>query len=264
VTDSRERFGPRAEKYAAYRPSHAPEAVDAVLEGLGDPEKIVIADVGAGTGLSSRLFADRGATVIAIEPNATMRAKAQSHERVTWLDRSAEATGLPDKSVDVAVACQAFHWFATPQTMAEFVRIARRRTAMLQYERDERDPFSEAYGAIVRAYATDDTEEMRRRGMEAFVRLASGYAGLACSQVNRSAGIPASQTSITRLTAYSVQTMDIEALLGRAASSSYLPASGEMGERLAADLRALFDRFERDGYVTMHLVTYALTADLGR
>ena len=58
--------------------------------------------------------------------------------------------------------------------------------------------------------------------------------------------------------------MDIEALLGRAASSSYLPASGEMGERLAADLRALFDRFERDGYVTMHLVTYALTADLGR
>lgn len=245
MTDSRERFGPRAGNYAAYRPSHAPQAVDAVLEGLGDPGKLVIADIGAGTGLSSRLFADRGATVIAIEPNAAMRAKAQSHERVTWRDGNAEATGLPGKSVDVVVACQAFHWFATPQTMSEFARIARRRAAMLQYERDERDPFTAAYGEIVRAYATDDTEEMRRRGVETFTDLAS-------------------HDAVRRVEAYSVQTMDSAALLGRAASSSYLPASGEMGERLAADLRALFARFERDGYVTMHLVTYALTANLER
>jgi|SRR5580698_423816 ubiquinone/menaquinone biosynthesis C-methylase UbiE len=241
MTDSRARFGSRADDYAAYRPSHASEAVDAVLEGLGDPGKLVIADVGAGTGLSSHLFAARGANVIAIEPNASMRAKAEHHARIAWRDASAEATGLSDKSVDVVVACQAFHWFATPQAMAEFVRIARRRTAMLQYERDESDSFTAAYGEIVRVHTTDDTEEMRRRGLlvfESFPR-----ARLACS-------------------AKSTHRLDLQALLGRAASSSYLPASGEMGERLAEDLRALFERFQTNGYVTMHLVTYALTADL--
>lgn len=243
MTDSRERFGARAENYAAYRPTHAPEAVDAVFEGLGDPAHLVVADMGAGTGLSSHLFADRGATVIAIEPNAMMRAKAQPHERITWRDGSAAATGLPDKGVDIVVACQAFHWFATPEALTEFARIARRRAAVLQYERHESDPFTRAYGDIVRSYATDDTEELRMRGLRIFESVAH-------ARLQRSA------TSTHRL--------DLAALLGRAASSSYLPASGEMGERLAADLRALFARYERDGYVTMHLVTHALTADLER
>ncbi len=239
--DSRERFGSRAENYAAFRPSHASEAVDAVLQGLGDPSELVIADVGAGTGISSHLFADRGATVIAIEPNATMRLKARSHARINWRDASADTTGLPDKSVDLAIACQAFHWFATPNTLVEFARIARRRLAMLQYERDERDPFTAAYGDVVRAYATDDTQAMRRRGLLVFERFPG--ARRAC-------------------TAASEQRLDLEAFLGRAASSSYLPASGEAGKKLDEDLRALFDRFARDRTVTMSLVTYALIADL--
>lgn len=241
--DSRERFGPRAEQYAAHRPQHAGEAVDAVLDGLGDPAALVIADVGAGTGLSAHLFAQRGAGVIAIEPNADMRAKAEHHARISWRGGSAEATGLPDKSVDLVVACQAFHWFATPEALAEFCRIARARVAMLQYERDERDPFTAAYGEIVRGYATDDTEEMRRRGLRVF----ESFPG---------ARFVASAPSTHRL--------DLRALWGRAASSSYLPATGELGDMLAADLRALFERFASDGHVTMHLVTYALAADLRR
>ena len=103
---------------------------------------VVVADVGAGTGISSRMFAARGAAVIAIEPNAAMRAAAGEHPRVRWRDGTAERTGLADRSVDVVVACQAFHWFATPAAMSEFVRIARRRAAILQYERDERDAYS--------------------------------------------------------------------------------------------------------------------------
>src|SRR5580700_5131592 len=79
--DSTTRFGSRASAYAAFRPSYPPEAIDAVLEGLGDPRAVTIADVGAGTGISSRLFAERGAALIAIEPNARMRATARGHRR---------------------------------------------------------------------------------------------------------------------------------------------------------------------------------------
>ena len=238
---STSRFGPRAQAYAAFRPTYPPAAIDAALAGLGDPHGLTIADVGAGTGISSRLFAERGVRVIAIEPNGPMREAAQPHARVRWIDGTAEATGLPDSSVDAVVACQAFHWFATPQAMAEFRRIARRRAALLQYERDEADPFTHAYGEIVRTYATDDTEALRLAALEIF------------------AGFPGAR--VTRGSYPSKQRLDREALLGRAASASYLPQSGPAAERLRADLEALFARFSNDGIVEMVTATHVLVAD---
>jgi SAM-dependent methyltransferase len=237
---STERFSARAQAYAAFRPTYPSGAIDAALDGLGDPRRLTIADVGAGTGISSRLFAQRGAAVIAIEPNAKMRGAADAHERVTWCEGTGEQTGLPDASVDAIVACQAFHWFATPQALREFRRVAR-RAVVLQYERDERDGFTKAYGDIVRAYATDDTEDLRRRALEFF------------------AAFPNVRVTIGEH--LSRQRLDREALLGRAASASYLPSSGPQHERLRDDLRAIFERYERGGHVDLAMVTYAAVAD---
>ncbi|MGC2361180.1 MAG: class I SAM-dependent methyltransferase, partial [Candidatus Cybelea sp.] len=136
--DSTTRFGNRAPSYAAFRPGYPPEAIHAVLAGLGDPSMLTIADVGAGTGISSRLFARRGAKVIAIEPNLRMRSQAEPDPNVEWREGTAQHTGLSDASVDLVVVAQAFHWFATIEVMREFARVARRRVALLQYERDER------------------------------------------------------------------------------------------------------------------------------
>ncbi len=235
-----ERFGTRAKAYAAFRPSYPSAAIDAALDGLGDPKTLTIADLGAGTGISARLFADRGVSVIAIEPNAKMRGAAEPHGSVTWREGTGEQTGLADASVDAIVACQAFHWFATPQALREFRRVARRRAVVLQYERDERDEFTRAYGDIMRAYATDDTEDLRRRALEFF------------------AAFPGA--GITRSEHRSRQRLDRAALLGRAASSSYLPQTGPDAERLRRDLHELFDRYARDGYAELAMVTYALVA----
>jgi len=239
--NSTQRFGTRAKAYAAFRPSYPPAAVDAALAGLGDPHALTIADIGAGTGISSRLFAERGAHVIAIEPNGPMREAAEPHDRIEWRDGTATKTGLPDASVDAAVACQAFHWFANAEAMNELRRIARRRAGVLQYERDERDAFTRAYGDVVRSYATDDTEALRRAALAAF----GAFPG----------------ARITQSEFPSRQPLDLDGLLGRAASSSYLPASGEEGERLGADLRALFDRFQTGGCIELAMVTYVLLAD---
>lgn len=238
---STERFGTRAKAYAAFRPTYPQGAIDAALDGLGDPKLLTIADVGAGTGISARLFAERGVHVIAIEPNAKMRAAAQLHGLVSWREGTGEQTGLDDGSVDAIVACQAFHWFATPDALREFRRVARRRAAVLQYEREERDDFTREYADIVRAYAIDDTEGLRRRALEFF------------------AAFP--DARITQTEHRSRQRLSREALIGRAASSSYLPQSGPEAERLQRDLNALFDRYARDGYADLATVTYVFAAD---
>ncbi|HEV3090374.1 MAG TPA: class I SAM-dependent methyltransferase [Candidatus Cybelea sp.] len=242
--NSTSRFGARARSYAAFRPGYPAEAIDALLAGLGDPASLTIADVGAGTGISSRLFAERGAAVLAIEPNASMRSQAQPHPNVRWLEGTAGQTGLADASVDLVVAAQAFHWFATPQTCAEFARVTRRRAALLQYERDESHAFTHAYGDVVRAYATDDTEALRARGLEVF------------------ASFPGAR--VARTAVPGAQPLDYEGLLGRAASSSYLPSSGPAADSLRRDLAALFERYERDGIVELRTLTHALTADFER
>ena len=166
--DSTERFGDRAIDYASFRPGYPDRAIDELLAGLGSPAALAVADVGAGTGISARAIAERGARVIAIEPNAAMREAAHPHARVSWQDGTGEVTHLEDASVDVVCACQAFHWFATAKAIEEFRRISRRRAALLQNERDERDPFTRAFGDVVRAYATDDTEALRMAALETF------------------------------------------------------------------------------------------------
>jgi SAM-dependent methyltransferase len=243
VTDFRstERFSDRASAYASNRPGYPDEAVDVIFAGLSDPRTLTIADIGAGTGISSRLFAARGASVIAVEPNAKMREAAADDARVRWQDGTAEHTGLFGDSVDIAVACQAFHWFANDAAMAEFHRIARSRAAMLQYERDERDAFTKAYGDIVRAYATDDTETLRFNALGVFERFPNAR--------------------VKRTQAFSRQRLDEAGLLGRAASSSYAPTEGLAGEQFRAELRALFAEYQREGTVEIAMVTNALTAD---
>ena len=101
----------RAEDYAKYRPNYPEVAIDCILNGLDKPERLTAADIGAVTGISSRLLADRGVKVIAIEPNAVMKAAATPHSLVQFKGGSAENTELENDSVDLVTCFQAFHWF---------------------------------------------------------------------------------------------------------------------------------------------------------
>src|ERR1700744_2038625 len=124
-SNSTTRFSDRVEDYVKYRP-HYPVAVIADLQKTYSFQPDwVVADIGSGTGISTELFLTAGNHVCAGEPNPDMRTKAEEllsgYPGFASIDGTAEATGLPEASVDLIVAGQAFHWFEPAATRREFV-----------------------------------------------------------------------------------------------------------------------------------------------
>lgn len=232
------RFTDRADDYVRFRPDYPAAAIDAVLAGL-DLGRIVVADVGAGTGIASRQIADRGARVLAVEPNAGMRRVAAPHPLVDWRAGTAEATGLGAASVDVVVCAQAFHWFRPADALAEFHRILRPggRLILMWNHRDDHDPLTRGYIAAI--HAIQGRHPAERHELEPGTVEAGG--GFAPPE---------------RLTFAHGQPLDRDGLVGRAASASYAPAAGAAFEELARQLRALHDRYrDASGRVVLRYET---------
>ncbi len=127
IPNPTERFTGRVESYRRFRPTYPAAVVDLLRREclLGFDSQI--ADIAAGTGLLTEIFLAAGFAVTAVEPNAEMRtacAALQSrYPKLTLIDGTAEATGLPDHSVDLITVAQAMHWFDLKKTRAEFTRI---------------------------------------------------------------------------------------------------------------------------------------------
>jgi ubiquinone/menaquinone biosynthesis C-methylase UbiE len=119
-----EGFGRDADTYVRGRPDFPPAAFDWLRHDLGlGPGRTAI-DLGAGTGKFTRLLVDTGATVIAIEPVAAMLERlTQDLPGVTALQGVAQRIPLPDSSADALVCAQAFHWFASRESLAEIRRV---------------------------------------------------------------------------------------------------------------------------------------------
>jgi ubiquinone/menaquinone biosynthesis C-methylase UbiE len=239
-----DRFSSFATAYAAARPSYPSESVAVLFEGMPDPKTLKVVDVGAGTGISARLIADQGPHVYALEPNAKMRDAAAPDERITWVDGTGEATTLPDASVDVVAAFQAWHWVDHPVALLEAQRILKPggRLAAIYNERDETDPFTHAYGLIVCKYAIDATEDRRFSALRRFEEIAPDRT--------------------KRFEYRNVHMLDRAGVHKRAESSSYLPQEGEAAEAMHFEIDELCNDYEGPaGELPMTLVTIVVRVD---
>jgi SAM-dependent methyltransferase len=119
-------FGRTAREYELGRPEWPDELLDRVIADLGLGLDAAVLDLGAGTGKLTRLLVPRFARVVAVEPDGAMRAVLE--EVVPGAESragSAEAIPLADDEVDAAFSGEAFHWFASRETVAELERVLR-------------------------------------------------------------------------------------------------------------------------------------------
>jgi SAM-dependent methyltransferase len=236
---STERFSDRVADYVRYRPTYPAALLDWLRDAHGVTPDWRVADVGAGTGISCKMFLDAGHSVAAVEPNAAMRQAA-----VSWLhgyplfravDGRADATTLEDRSVDLVSVAQAFHWFDPAATHREFHRILRPGGLAAIYWNSRRlieTPFLVGYEAILHKYGTDYTSVAERYADEPSMRewFGAGWKG-------------------TAEFAHS-QLLDFDSLRGRLMSSSYAPQPGHARhDPMIAAVRELFDACQVDGRI---------------
>jgi SAM-dependent methyltransferase len=116
-------FSAHAARYAAYRP-HYPPALVGVLADRCERHDVAW-DVGCGSGQLSVALATRFERVIATDPAQAQLDHAAADPRVEYRCAPAEASGLPEASVELAVAAQAAHWFDWPRFVTEVGRVVR-------------------------------------------------------------------------------------------------------------------------------------------
>ncbi len=142
MPDAVSRFSGFADEYDAARPRPPADLVELISGWARGPQPDVV-DLGAGTGLSTMIWADHARQVIAAEPSAGMRAVAQrkidaasSATSFTVTPGTAEDTGLAPASADIITASQAMHWFDADRALPEIARVLRPGGVFAAYDCD--------------------------------------------------------------------------------------------------------------------------------
>jgi SAM-dependent methyltransferase len=243
--DAKQRFSNRVADYARYRPGYPSGVVQLLREECGLRPEHVIADVGSGTGLLSKLFLYHGNRVYGVEPNSEMRAAGeaflQQHANFQSVSGSAEATNLAAHSVEFITAGQAFHWFQPVAARAEFQRILKPGGWIVIAWNDRRmdeTPFAREYEALLQRFGTD-YKSVRDAYPEAqTIHEFLNDGGLGTRDLPNH------------------QILDWEGLSGRLGSSSYAPKEDHPNfAPMMAELRRLFTANQRDGRVRMDYFT---------
>jgi SAM-dependent methyltransferase len=239
--NAKQRFSNRVADYARYRPTYPPALLDLLRSKTRLCPDHVVADIGSGTGLLSKLFLDNGNRVIGVEPNDGMRAGGEqflhAYPNFTSVAGSAEQTTLAPQSVDYITVGQAFHWFDTAAANTEFLRILKPGgwvVVVWQDRRMDEKKFTAAYEGI-----------LERFGIE-YKKVKDAY-----PETNKiSKFFEGGSFHTAELPSH--QTLDWESLCGRLRSSSFAPPETHPNHQPMMDaLLKIFLEHEEHGRVRL-------------
>lgn len=231
ASNATSRFSDRVENYVRYRPGYPPQALETLEQECGLKREHRIADIASGTGIWTRPLLENGNHVFGIEPNSGMREAAErllaDFPNFTSIAGTAEATTLPDRSMDFVTAAQAGHWFNRDQSRREFVRILKPGgwLVLLWNERlTDSTPFLRDYEQLLLTYGTDYQDIRHERTTDAVNEFFDPA--------------PYEERNFPML-----QEFDYAGIEGRLLSSSYAP--GPEHPRHAAMLKELRNIFDK-------------------
>ncbi len=235
-----ERFSNRVDNYIRYRPGYPPGVLDLFRGEMDLRLESVIADIGSGTGISSKMFLENGNEVFGVEPNDAMRSAGEKFlgdfPKFRSINGTAENTTLKDGSVDCVVAAQAFHWFDPEKTRSEFKRILKENgfAALIWNERQlNTTPFLIEYEQFLLKFAND-------------------YSKVRHDNINEGRLADFFQRDYRQETFENRQIFDFDGIKGRVLSSSYMPAeTDEKYQRMTEDLRDIFAKHAESGKIEL-------------
>jgi ubiquinone/menaquinone biosynthesis C-methylase UbiE len=251
VLDSTQRFSSRVVDYVRFRPTYPPQVIQLLQEECGLAPASVVADIASGTGIFTRLLLENGNRVYGVEPNAEMRRAGEEfltkYRRFNSVAGKAEATTLPDHSIDIATSAQAAHWFDLVGARKEFVRILKPAgwaVLLWNERRTDSTPFLREYEQLLLTFGSDYKEVRHERTTETIHQFFD-------------------PTPFKLRTFEMFQQCGYEALEGRLLSSSYVPQAGSPNHSpMIAELHRIFEANQIDGLVTLEYNTLVYYAHL--
>jgi SAM-dependent methyltransferase len=244
VSNATSRFSDRVENYVRYRPGYPPDVLHALeAEGSLTPDHVV-ADIASGTGIWTRMLLEHGNRVFGVEPNTEMRDAGgrllAGFASFTSVAGTAEATTLPDNSVNFVTAAQAAHWFHRERARREFGRILKPGgwlVLLWNERRTDSTPFLRAYEQLLLTYGTD-YQEVRHENTTSVVNEFFDPA-LFCEREFEMR-----------------QEFDYAGLEGRLLSSSYTPGPDHLNHApMLGELHRIFDAHQKRGRVAFEYNT---------
>lgn len=156
-------FGEISDTYNRARPSYPDAAVEQIIAAITNSpaRSLTVADVGAGTGIFTRLLRDRlpaSIKIVGVEPGNDMSRAAQQHttEGITYINAVAESLPFETDALRAVTVAQAIQWFDRPAFLKEAARCLGDLGVLiiLQNNRDWRaSPFLGAYETLLEQYS---------------------------------------------------------------------------------------------------------------
>jgi len=153
-------FGQVANYYAKFRNDLPNELIESLKTRGIDFSNQKVIDLGAGTGVLTRVLKKNGAMVLGIEPSTELIQVAKEMDKlegyeIEYIHTYAEEIPLPDQTVDIVTAFRAWHWFDTKKVLDEVKRILKPNGTLLVMDS----------GFVVNRKVVKDTLEIIQRNM---------------------------------------------------------------------------------------------------
>lgn len=240
-----DRFTDTVDNYLKYRPSYPVEILDLMKQACDLNAETIIADIGSGTGILSKLFLDNGNTVFGVEPNQKMREAAEHtlkhYSSFHSLDGTAEATQLKEASIDLIIVGTAFHWFEFEKTKIEFKRILR----------------DSGFVMLVWNLRALEYSSFMQEHEQLLMKYGVGYQPLVDNNAYKLQLKPFFSPNVIHSCSFAhAQYFDWVGYQGRLLSTSYIPkAQDEKYKNMMIDLKKIFDKYQQNDLIKYEYIT---------